>query len=354
MTRTVLKRVKKLAGLPEFVGKIAAHCCAVTDSSRITCWGGSKFKSWPNGLQGVTFTSEWTADDGEVEARIPVLGVVAALCGLSLAEQELLAPSRPTPTTTAAAVAPLQPSATTGSSTAYSVWTSAISYPYPSYVAYTQPASPYYISGTPVYTYASAVPVYSNAYTPASNPTYNRSPSSSSVYSSAPPINLNLNLNLNRCCVSSHQHFSTHSCHFVLVWIWPFIVTENPLRSLSRLIIQIHHTTPAGNGETHRVRFVHVAFNETGEQLAAADHRGNIFIIDLNSNKMESGKPLKKSIPSTLDWDSNLDLPVITSPVNCESDTLDHSATEADFGSSQILESVLLSPFPRTRTQSYL
>nr|CAD7441920.1 unnamed protein product [Timema bartmani] len=51
------------------------------------------------------------------------------------------------------------------------------------------------------------------------------------------------------------------------------------------LIIQIHHTTPAGNGETHRVRFVHVAFNETGEQLAAADHRGNIFIIDLNSNK---------------------------------------------------------------------
>nr|CAD7196969.1 unnamed protein product [Timema douglasi] len=51
------------------------------------------------------------------------------------------------------------------------------------------------------------------------------------------------------------------------------------------LIIQIHHTTPAGNGETHRVRFVHVAFNEIGEQLAAADHRGNIFIIDLNSNK---------------------------------------------------------------------
>nr|CAD7432689.1 unnamed protein product [Timema monikensis] len=52
-----------------------------------------------------------------------------------------------------------------------------------------------------------------------------------------------------------------------------------------KLIIQIHHTTPAGNGDTHRVRFVHVAFNEIGEQLAAADHRGNIFIIDLNSNK---------------------------------------------------------------------
>nr|CAD7398259.1 unnamed protein product [Timema poppensis] len=85
-----------------------------------------------------------------------------------------------------------------------------------------------------------------------------------------------------------------------LVWIWPFIVMENPSRSLNRLIIQIHHTTPAGNGETHRVRFVHVAFNEIGEQLAAADHRGNIFIIDLNSNKLTRFRVLCLTVQSAL------------------------------------------------------
>lgn len=52
-----------------------------------------------------------------------------------------------------------------------------------------------------------------------------------------------------------------------------------------RLILQVHHTVPTANGETLRVRFLHIAFDETGEMLAASDHRGNVFIIDLTSNK---------------------------------------------------------------------
>jgi len=52
-----------------------------------------------------------------------------------------------------------------------------------------------------------------------------------------------------------------------------------------RLILQVHHTIPTANGQVHRVWFVHVAFDETGEILAASDHRGNVFIIDLSSEK---------------------------------------------------------------------
>lgn len=47
------------------------------------------------------------------------------------------------------------------------------------------------------------------------------------------------------------------------------------------LILQVHHTIPGEQGEIRRVRFIHVAFNDIGEQLAASDHRGNIFIVDL-------------------------------------------------------------------------
>jgi hypothetical protein len=54
---------------------------------------------------------------------------------------------------------------------------------------------------------------------------------------------------------------------------------------LLRLILQVHHTVPAANGEVHRVRFIHATFDKTGELLAASDHRGNIFIIDLESKK---------------------------------------------------------------------
>nr|CAD7593341.1 unnamed protein product [Timema genevievae] len=160
-------------------------------------------------------------------------------------------------------------------------------YPYPSYVAYAQPASPYYISGTPVYTYAPTVPVYSNAYTPASNPTYNR---------------LTCNIEPVLCIPSptfQHPLLSLSIEHDQREWrlkdypgrakqFYHFLGMDLAIHSDGKpfkIVKQIHHTTPAGNGETHRVRFVHVAFNETGEQLAAADHRGNIFIIDLNSNK---------------------------------------------------------------------
>ncbi|XP_023714197.1 TBC1 domain family member 31 isoform X2 [Cryptotermes secundus] len=51
------------------------------------------------------------------------------------------------------------------------------------------------------------------------------------------------------------------------------------------LILQVHHTIPTDSGEIHRVRFLHMAFNETGEILAASDHRGNVFIIDLANEK---------------------------------------------------------------------
>lgn len=47
----------------------------------------------------------------------------------------------------------------------------------------------------------------------------------------------------------------------------------------------MHHTVPTANGEMLRVRFLHIAFDETGEMLAASDHKGNVFIIDLTSNK---------------------------------------------------------------------
>jgi hypothetical protein len=54
---------------------------------------------------------------------------------------------------------------------------------------------------------------------------------------------------------------------------------------LLRFILQVHHTIPTDSGEMHRVRFQHVTFDETGETVAASDHRGNIFIIDLPSEK---------------------------------------------------------------------
>lgn len=52
-----------------------------------------------------------------------------------------------------------------------------------------------------------------------------------------------------------------------------------------RLILQIHHTVPGTCGEIRRIRFVRVAFDGGGEKLAASDHRGNIFIIDLACTK---------------------------------------------------------------------
>nr|CAD7200545.1 unnamed protein product [Timema douglasi] len=42
-----------------------------------------------------------------------------------------------------------------------------------------------------------------------------------------------------------------------------------------------------------------------------------------------SGEPFKKNRLSPLDWDSSLDLPVISGPVQHGSDALDHAATEA-------------------------
>ncbi|XP_049814764.1 TBC1 domain family member 31 isoform X1 [Schistocerca nitens] len=50
-------------------------------------------------------------------------------------------------------------------------------------------------------------------------------------------------------------------------------------------ILQIHHTIPGSRGESQQIRFVHIAFEDAGEKLAASDHRANIFIVDFASNK---------------------------------------------------------------------
>ncbi|XP_049830677.1 TBC1 domain family member 31 isoform X2 [Schistocerca gregaria] len=50
-------------------------------------------------------------------------------------------------------------------------------------------------------------------------------------------------------------------------------------------ILQIHHTIPGSHGESQQIRFVHIAFEDAGEKLAASDHRANIFIVDFASNK---------------------------------------------------------------------
>lgn len=47
------------------------------------------------------------------------------------------------------------------------------------------------------------------------------------------------------------------------------------------LILKIHHTVPGDKGGIRRTRFIHATFNCHNELLATADHRGNIFVIDL-------------------------------------------------------------------------
>nr|CAD7198787.1 unnamed protein product [Timema douglasi] len=61
------------------------------------------------------------------------------------------------------------------------------------------------------------------------------------------------------------------------------------------------------------------------------DHKRKDTVLDmvLRGRTRESVKPLEKNTLSTPDQDSSLDIPVIGSPVYCESDDLDHGAKEA-------------------------
>ncbi|XP_063225210.1 TBC1 domain family member 31 [Bacillus rossius redtenbacheri] len=52
------------------------------------------------------------------------------------------------------------------------------------------------------------------------------------------------------------------------------------------LVLQVHHSIPGRGGDVQRVRFTSAVFDEKGERLAAVDHRGNVFIIDLVACKV--------------------------------------------------------------------
>lgn len=53
------------------------------------------------------------------------------------------------------------------------------------------------------------------------------------------------------------------------------------LTSLHRLLLKIHHTAPGPTGDIRRTRFLFSSFSSCDEFLAVADHRGNIFVVDL-------------------------------------------------------------------------
>jgi len=53
-----------------------------------------------------------------------------------------------------------------------------------------------------------------------------------------------------------------------------------------RLLLQVHHTF-ASSGELVKSRFIHAAFNDSSTYVAAADHNGKIFIINLQAEKYD-------------------------------------------------------------------
>lgn len=65
------------------------------------------------------------------------------------------------------------------------------------------------------------------------------------------------------------------------------------------LILKIHHTAPGPTGDIRRTRFLFAAFSYCDELLAVADHRGNIFVVDLaNSVYWRLGEPFSLSLLS--------------------------------------------------------
>ncbi|XP_039301420.1 TBC1 domain family member 31-like [Nilaparvata lugens] len=70
--------------------------------------------------------------------------------------------------------------------------------------------------------------------------------------------------------------------------------SENPTGAISKrsfridtsrkdgLLLQIHHTITARNKKSKHFKFNETTFDDTGEQLAAIDHVGNIVVIDFS------------------------------------------------------------------------
>lgn len=53
-----------------------------------------------------------------------------------------------------------------------------------------------------------------------------------------------------------------------------------------RLMVTVTHSVPSSSGSNGRnVRFLHAAFNKSGDGFIASDHHGNIFLFDLCKNR---------------------------------------------------------------------
>lgn len=57
----------------------------------------------------------------------------------------------------------------------------------------------------------------------------------------------------------------------------------------------MHHTF-ASSGELVKSRFIHAAFNDSSTHIAAADHNGKIFIIDLQAEKYDLSKHITMQV----------------------------------------------------------
>ena len=56
--------------------------------------------------------------------------------------------------------------------------------------------------------------------------------------------------------------------------------------TLFRLMVTVTHSVPSSLGSSGRnVRFLHAAFNKSGDCFIAGDHHGNIFAFDLVKNR---------------------------------------------------------------------
>lgn len=49
----------------------------------------------------------------------------------------------------------------------------------------------------------------------------------------------------------------------------------------SRLLLKVHHSAPGMKGDIRRTQFKYASFSCCNELLALADHKGNIYIVDL-------------------------------------------------------------------------
>lgn len=56
---------------------------------------------------------------------------------------------------------------------------------------------------------------------------------------------------------------------------------EKKVNRQDGLLLKVHHTTPGPTGDIRRTRFLLASFSSCDDLLALADHRGNLFIVDL-------------------------------------------------------------------------